>query len=176
MNETPTNYIYIPIRADLIQEIYRRCDLSAPVNIANWVNGFLESELEGTAGDAEIWDNEEYIQSYWEDREWEEEQRTYGNRNEGYMWKNLFLPNQTKLRITYKGTAHDAEVRHEQIIYEGQAEFEGKPFSPSSLVSKIAEGTNRNAWRDIYIQRPGDRDWILADVARNAKRVSPPVV
>ena len=27
MNETPTNYIYIPIRADLIQEIYRRRDL-----------------------------------------------------------------------------------------------------------------------------------------------------
>ena len=168
MTEAPTDYIYIPIRKDLIQEIYRRRDLSEPVDIANYVNGFLEGKLDRTAGDPDIWDNEEYIETYWQDREWEKEQQTYGNRNEGYMWKNLFLPNRTKLRMTYKGTVHDAEVRHQQIVYDGQTEFEGKPFSPSSLVSKIAEGTNRNAWRDIYIQRPGDRDWILADVARNA--------
>lgn len=167
MNESPTDYIYIPIRAALIQEIYRRRDLSQPVHIDGYVDHVLEGFLERTAGDSDIWDNDQYIQTYWDDREWEEEQRTYGNRNEGYMWKNLFLPNRTKLRMTYKGAVHDAEVRHQQIVYGGQTEFEGKPFSPSSLVNKIAEGTNRNAWRDVYIQRPGDRDWILADVARN---------
>jgi len=168
MNETPTNYFYIPIRADLIQEIYRRSDLHGQVDVAYLINNILEGKLDGTAGDSDWWDNEEYIQTYWEERDWEEEQRTYGNRNEGYMWKNLFLPNRTKLRMTYKGTVHEAEIRHQKILYEEQTEFEGKPFSPSSLVSKIAEGTSRNAWRDIYIQRPGDRDWILADVARNA--------
>lgn len=169
MNETPTDYIYIPVRADLVQEIYRRCNLyNNKVDIAGYVNVWVENELDATAGDADLWDNDEYIETYWNEREWEKEQRTYGDRHEGYMWKNLFLPNRTKLRMTYKGTVHEAEIRQQQIVFDGQTEFDSKPFSPSSLVSKIAEGTNRNAWRDIYIQRPGDRDWILADVARNA--------
>ena len=168
MNETPTDYIYIPIRAHLIQEIYRRRDLSSPVDIAAWINNFLEGELDRTAGDSDLWDNDEYIQTYWDERESEKEESTYGKRNEGYMWKNLLLPNRTKLQMTYKGAVHNAEIRQQQIVYDEQTEFEGTPFSPSSLVRKIAEGTNRNAWRDLYIQRPGDRDWILADVARNA--------
>jgi hypothetical protein len=170
MNEKPTDYIYIPVEAALVQEIYRRRDLRQgdTINIASYVNTFLQNELDATAGDADAWDNDEYIETYWNDYEWEEEQKTYGDRAEGYMWKNLFLPNRTKLRMTYKGTVHEAEIQHQQIVFDGQTEFEGKPFSPSSLVSKIAEGTNRNAWRDIYIQRPGNRDWILADVARNA--------
>ncbi|ESQ09880.1 MAG TPA: hypothetical protein DDY14_08045 [Chromatiaceae bacterium] len=170
MNEKPTDYIYVPVRAELVQEIYRRRDIrgSEVISIANYVNDALEIHLEGTAGHADAWDNDEYIETYWEDREWEEEQKKYGDRDKGYMWKNLFLPNRTKLRMTYKAAVHEAEIRHQQIVFDEQTEFEGKPFSPSSLVSKIAEGTNRNAWRDIYIQRPGDRDWVLADVARNA--------
>lgn len=168
MADKPTDYISVPIRADLIQEIYRRRDLSEPVSIAGFVEHALESFLERTEGDSENWDNDAYIDAYWSNRESEDERQMYGERNEGYMWKNLFLPNRTKLRMTYKGALHEAEIKHEQIVYEGQTEFEGTPFSPSSLVSKIAEGTRRNAWRDIYIQRPGDRDWILADVARHA--------
>lgn len=168
MADKPTDYINVPIRADLIQEIYRRRDLSQPVSIAGYVENALEGFLEGTGGDTDIWDNDSYIKAYWEDRESEDEQRIYGERTEGYMWKNLFLPNRTKLRMTYKGILHEAEIRRQRIVYAGETEFEGTPFSPSSLVSKIAEGTRRNAWRDIYIQRPGDRDWILADVARHA--------
>jgi hypothetical protein len=167
MNAKPTDYVYVPVPVRLVQEIYERCDLTAGhVNIAGYVEDVLKNFLDSTAGNADIWKNEHYLQAYWENRDFEERLQKYGPRNEGFQWKNLFLPNGTRLRMTYKGTVHEAEVRHRQIVHDGETEYEGSPLSPSLLVRKIAGDTNRNAWRDLYILRPGERDWVLADVAR----------
>lgn len=81
----------------------------------------------------------------------------------GYIWMNekvpIFMPHGTAIRMRYKGKNYFAQVRQDEIIYEGVA------LSPSALANKIAGGS-RNAWRDLYIQKPGQPIWELADNMR----------
>lgn len=77
----------------------------------------------------------------------------------GYQWKSLFLPEGTEVRMQYKGQYHYAKVIGDQLIYEG------KPISPGSLANTIT-GTSRNAWRDLWLKRPNDPEWRLADDCR----------
>ena len=78
----------------------------------------------------------------------------------GYQWKNLFLPSGTQIRMQYKGAYFYAKVDGDEIIYDG------KPISPGSLANTIA-GNSRNAWRDLWIKRPEDKEWKLADECRS---------
>ncbi|MEJ7804704.1 MAG: hypothetical protein WKG03_02120 [Telluria sp.] len=77
----------------------------------------------------------------------------------GYQWKNLFLPSGTQVRMQYKGVYFYAKVEADEIVYDG------KPISPGSLANTIA-GNSRNAWRDLWIKRPADKEWKLADECR----------
>lgn len=81
----------------------------------------------------------------------------------GYIWMNekvpIFMPHGTTIRMRYKGKNYFAQVRQDEIIYEGVA------LSPSALANKIAGGS-RNAWRDLYIRKPGQPTWELADNMR----------
>lgn len=77
----------------------------------------------------------------------------------GYQWKNLFLPEGTQIRMQYKGTYSYAKVEGDEIIYQG------KTISAGGLANSIA-GSNRNAWRDLWIKRPGDKEWKLAGDCR----------
>ena len=78
----------------------------------------------------------------------------------GYQWKNLFLPSGTQIRMQYNGAYFYAKVDGDEIIYDG------KPISPGSLANTIA-GNSRNAWRDLWIKRPEDKEWKLADECRS---------
>ena len=78
----------------------------------------------------------------------------------GCQWKNLFLPSGTQIRMQYKGAYFYAKVDGDEIIYDGQ------PISPGSLANTIA-GNSRNAWRDLWIKRPEDKEWKLADECRS---------
>jgi len=84
----------------------------------------------------------------------------------GYQWKSLFLPAGTCLRFEYKRHTWHAEVRGDQII------FEGKAYSPRQLLLHIT-GTVRNAWRALWIRAPGDFRWHLADTRRHILRRAP---
>ena len=77
----------------------------------------------------------------------------------GYQWKNLFLPDSTQIRMQYKGEYFYAKVEGDQII------FKEASISPGSLANAIA-GSSRNAWRDLWIKRPYDQEWRLADDCR----------
>ena len=77
----------------------------------------------------------------------------------GYQWKSLFLGDGTQIRMQYKGTYFYAKVEGDEIIYQG------KSISPGSLANTIA-GSSRNAWRDLWIKRPDDKEWKLADDCR----------
>jgi hypothetical protein len=77
----------------------------------------------------------------------------------GYQWKNLFLPDGSEIRMQYKGAYSYAAIEGDELVYNG------KPISPSTLTNIIA-GSSRNAWRDLWIKRPGDTDWSLADELR----------
>jgi 5-methylcytosine-specific restriction endonuclease McrA len=86
----------------------------------------------------------------------------------GYMWKSkdgdLFLPHGTKIRMRYKGKDFHARVEDNELIYDG------KFHSPSSLANAITN-SSRNAWRDLWVKRPGEGDWALADICRRRANV-----
>ena len=77
----------------------------------------------------------------------------------GFYWQNVFLPNGTELRMTISAKQHFAVIEHDEVRYEGQS------FTPASWANHIA-GHSRNAWRDIYIKRPTDKDWVFANTLR----------
>ncbi len=77
----------------------------------------------------------------------------------GYQWKSLFLPAGTEVRMQYKSQWHYAKVEGDRLIYEGEA------ITPGRLANTVA-GSSRNAWRDLWIKRPGDAEWLLADDCR----------
>lgn len=78
----------------------------------------------------------------------------------GYQWKNVFLPHGTQIRMQYQGTYAYAKVEGDDLTYQG------RPISPGSLAKTVAGGYNRNAWRDLWVKRPEDREWIVADDLR----------
>lgn len=78
----------------------------------------------------------------------------------GYQWKSLFLPDGTEVRMQYKGQYHYAKVEGDQLVYEGA------PTTPGSLANTIAS-SSRNAWRDLWVKRPADAEWRLADECRS---------
>lgn len=61
--------------------------------------------------------------------------------------------------MQYKNTYFYAKVVSDELIYEGT------PTSPANLANTIAS-TSRNAWRDLWIKRPEDNEWMLADEQR----------
>lgn len=100
---------------------------------------------------------------YWlQNADWKPELLSQ-NATRGYQWKSLFLPEGTQIRMSYKGTYHYAKVEADEIIYEG------KSISPGSLANTITS-SSRNAWRDLWIKRPEDKEWKLSDECRRDTR------
>ncbi|MYM85218.1 hypothetical protein GTP44_25165 [Duganella sp. FT50W] len=73
----------------------------------------------------------------------------------GYQWKELFLPDTTCLRMTYKDIRFFAKVIDDDIV------FRGHPVTPRKMAIDIA-GDGRNAWRDLWVLLPDARDWTNA--------------
>ncbi|RZT09081.1 hypothetical protein SAMN05216319_2498 [Duganella sp. CF402] len=61
----------------------------------------------------------------------------------GYQWKQVFLPEGTRLRASFGRTSYFAVVQG----------------------SEIRSG-NRNAWKAVWLRFPGSEQWILADTCR----------
>lgn len=127
-------------------------------DVTSYIEHALEGFLDRTATDGGLW-NHQYIEEL-ASLEENQQLRKYGDPNKGYQWQMVFLPNSTKLMMTYMGIDHYAEVMHEKIVYEGNA------YSPSELASRIANNTRRNAWRDLWIQLPDSSQWKLANEIR----------
>lgn len=79
----------------------------------------------------------------------------------GYTWKSLYLPHGTDIRMKYRGTYHYARVEGDQVMHNGA------PTTPGSFVNTIAD-SSRNAWRDLWVKRPWDKEWRLAETLRVA--------
>jgi hypothetical protein len=77
----------------------------------------------------------------------------------GYQWKSLFLPEGTALRMFIARKFHYARVEGEHILYEGRA------VTPQGFTTACG-GRCRNAWRDVWLLLPGERQWYLASVLR----------
>ena len=79
----------------------------------------------------------------------------------GIWLSNVFFPNGTVFRATYKGRTHRAQIRNSQWIDElGQVRT-----SPSDAASAISR-TNVNGWRFWFVRRPHDDDWQRMDVLK----------
>jgi hypothetical protein len=78
----------------------------------------------------------------------------------GYLWKNVFLPAGTQLSFKFKGSTYFATVINSKIMHEG------KSVSPSEFVNNIS-GVTRNAWREIWLKRPSDKGWLAVKTLRN---------
>lgn len=78
----------------------------------------------------------------------------------GYQWKELFLPEGTRLRFRFQEVYYDAKVEGDEILYE---DF---PVSPDSWIKSIT-GQVRNAWRDIWIRRSISDCWMRAATWRS---------
>jgi len=102
--------------------------------------------------------------NYWIDNaEWKPEFLDKREQINGYRWKALLLPDGTKIRMKYEQEYHYAEVVGDAFLWNG------KPSSPSQFAGGVTN-TARNAWRDLEIQRPGERGWNIADDLRKVKR------
>ena len=153
-----SDFVCVPIDKDIYNEFIIRTGRSE--DVATWIENIVQGFLDQTIDDHPQWSEEHY-----ERLADEEDARfieTYGLPNKGYQWKNVFLPNGTRLRISYMGKDHFAEVRHEQIVYEGDR------YTPSQFASKVANNTNRNAWRDIWIKLPNENRWQFANDLRRS--------
>jgi hypothetical protein len=83
----------------------------------------------------------------------------------GYQWKQVFLPEGTRLRAFFAGQPYYATVEGAQIKYGEHA------VSPSCFANLHGSG-NRNAWKAIWLHLPGSDEWLPADVYRAARRAA----
>jgi hypothetical protein len=148
--------IYIPFPKDLYDLIIIRSN--GQLDPARLAATQVEDFIERNRHDGNFWTEDGLAMFAAEDEA--EGRDVVGDPTKGYQWQQLFLPNGTELRMTYKGRNAYAQVKHEQIMAEGVS------YSPSQWASAVADNTSRNAWRDIWVRLPGQRDWIFADKLR----------
>lgn len=156
---TTLDFVAVPVPAQIFNEfIHRKRDPKA--DVIGVIHDVLQDFLDRTRGDSQIWSDEhaeeiaELSQDAWIDE--------FGERDGGYRWLNVFLPNGTEISMKYKGKNYLAHVKHESIV------FGGEKFTPAEFARKVASNTARNAWRDLYVRRPGDKQWTLADSLRRS--------
>jgi len=148
--------IAVPIDSEIIGELFLRRGPKA--DISGWIEDVVWSYLERTADEGD-W-NEAYYEYRLKEAGTKNFTEDFGNPKEGYFWPPLFLPNGTSIRMDYKKDTHYAAIKFGKLVYKEES------YSPSELARLIASGTNRNAWRDLIIKRPGDTEWTIADDLR----------
>lgn len=135
--------------------------ISIPIDTRQFLElaAFLRAQGDARDPVLAVWDAIDY---WLENASWKPELLNQAQpSNLGYQWKGLFLPDSTEVRMQYKGDWYYAMVEGDKLIYEGE------PITPGRLANTVA-GTSRNAWRDLWIKRPADAEWLLADDCRSA--------
>ena len=80
----------------------------------------------------------------------------------GAWFSNVFFPDGTLFRATYKGRTHRAKIQGAQWVDE----FGNIRTSPSDAAGAISR-TNVNGWRFWYVRRPFDEDWARMDALKS---------
>jgi hypothetical protein len=52
-------------------------------------------------------------------------------------------------------------------VRRGHIVDDGEEYSPSEWASKVAGGTSRNAWRDLWFKEPLSKTWVPAQLLRD---------
>ena len=128
-------------------------------DVSGIIENVLEDFLERTKRD-DMW-SDEYLGKI-HDEELDKTENLFGESNKGYFWQNVFLPNGTKIKFTYKRKDYYAQIIKQQFVYENKAS------SPSAFANQVANNTSRNAWHDIWVQFPNENRWQFSnDLRRN---------
>lgn len=93
-------------------------------------------------------------------KSWIAAQKQVSEPLRGYQWKQLFLPEGTQVRMEYLQHSYFARVIGDQLMYGARA------VTPRGMTLAIA-GDGRNAWRDLWIRMPGERQWCNAGLLRS---------
>jgi hypothetical protein len=148
--------VAIPMSGEIIAEIILRSQ--GRIDPVGLIENVITDFLERTRGAADIW-GDEHANAVAQEQA-DGSLQKYGPASGAYFWQRVRLPNGTQLRMSYRGRDHFAEIRRSQLYYEDRV------TSPSQFASKVAAFTSRNAWRDIWVKRPDDKDWVFADRLR----------
>jgi hypothetical protein len=165
--EMPEENIFIPFPRRLYYDIVRFSDgRIRPEAIAA---DQVEVWLQGSVDFGDQWGErvEEVAQIYAPDvyQRWmdEDERALYSARadNRPLIWKEVSIDAGSDVRMTYGGTMHFARVKRGRIVDEAGE------FTPSEWASKVAGGTSRNAWRDLWFKDPMSKNWVAAQTLRS---------
>lgn len=74
---------------------------------------------------------------------------------------NVFFPDGTQFRATYKGRSYRAEIKLGEWVDENGVRRQ----SPSEAAGAIS-ATKVNGWRFWYAKRPADDEWVRLDELR----------
>ena len=107
----------------------------------------------------------EAIENYIKAPPAQQQQQPAAPSEAGYQWKQVFLPEGTRLRACFGKQPYYATVEGAQIKYGEHA------VSPSCFANLYGSG-NRNAWKAIWLRLPGSDEWLLADVCRSARKAA----
>lgn len=167
-----------PLYDDLIRFSDGRCDPAALAasQVEAWISlNFTMSAHTDRWNDehfADLFDERarEFAEKYaaWVIAEWDQRDREKSAARlagrKPLVWKQITVPAGSEVRMSYGGTTHYATIR------DGKIEDADGRYSPSEWASKVAEGTSRNAWRDLWFKVPGARDWVPAQLVRERTR------
>ncbi len=148
--------ISVAIDSEIVGEMFLRAGPKA--DISGWIENVVQDYLERTADEGD-W-NEAFYKYRAGQANTKSFEKEFGDPKDGFHWAPLFLPNGTSIRMEYKRATFHATVKFGKIDHKGES------YSPSELARFIADGTSRNAWRDLVIKRPNDTNWSLADDLR----------
>ncbi|MFD2366230.1 hypothetical protein [Pseudoduganella sp. GCM10020061] len=82
-----------------------------------------------------------------------------GKAPQGFQWKDVFLPDGTRLKTRVRRRTYYAAVQGDRI------QCEGKEMSPHVFANAFGvEG--RNAWRHVWVHLPYDTSWKIASSLR----------
>ena len=93
------------------------------------------------------------------------QQAAVADGDTGYQWKQIFLPEGTRLRASFGRTPYFAVVQGNAIRCGEQS------LSPSAFANLQGSG-NRNAWKAVWLRFPGDQQWVLADTCRAQQKAA----
>jgi hypothetical protein len=62
------------------------------------------------------------------------------------------------------------DQHHYATVQRGHIIDDGKEYSLSEWASKVAGGTSRNAWRDLWFKEPLSKTWVPAQLLRDQAR------
>lgn len=85
----------------------------------------------------------------------------YRKDNKPLVWKEVTIAHGSKVRMHYGGEHHFATVENGRIVDESGS------YSPSEWASKVAGGTSRSAWRDLWFKEPLASTWVPAQLLRD---------